>query len=198
MSQHLRYANEKSFSLNSKIIVGGAVVAFAIIIGILGFSGSITNLDISGGFTSSQSEISGETLQLEVELENISILEVNDKAATIEIQFKVSNPNFKSVILQFITYDLYENNLRIFIGQIGERPLGMMVESSNYFTILNETPTILKDVITIKNTGNTPELWDALKNNTPQWKIKGIASFNLSSITAGGENEITFEFHKNL
>jgi len=73
-----------------------------------------------------------------------------------------------------------------------------MIESSNYFIILNETPTILKDTITIKNTGNTPELWNALSNNTPQWKIKGEASFNLSSITAGGENEITFEFHKNL
>jgi len=69
-----------------------------------------------------------------------------------------------------------------------------MLESSNYFTILSDRPTILKDTITIKNSGNSPELWDALINNTPKWKIKGVAYFNLSSITAGGENEITFEF----
>ncbi len=96
-----------------------------------------------------------------------------------------------------INYQIYENNLRIHVGQIGEIPIGM-VASSNYFTLLSETPTILKDTITIKNTGNTPELWDALSNNSPQWKIQGVATFNLSSITAGEENEVTFEFHKNL
>jgi LEA14-like dessication related protein len=183
--------------LNPKIIVVGVVAAFAIIIAIIGFSDSLIIYDVSGGNITSSADIPREALPLQVELEDISILEVNEKAATIEVQFKVTNPNFKTVILQFIKYELYENNLRINISQIGERPIGM-VESSNYFIILSETPTILKDTITIKNTGNTPELWNALSNNTPQWKIKGEASFNLSSITAGGENEITFEFHKNL
>jgi LEA14-like dessication related protein len=120
-------------------------------------------------------------------------LEVNEKAATIEVQFKVTNPNYKAVILQTIKYELYENNVKVKASQIGERPMGM-VDSSNYFTILNEQPTILRETITIKNTGNLPEFWDALTNNAPQWKIKGEASFNLSSITAGGEKEITFEF----
>ncbi len=83
--------------------------------------------------------------------------------------------------------------MRVAVSQLGDRPVEM-IESSNYFTILSETPTILRDTITIKNTGNTPELWEALTNNTPVWKIKGEAFFNLSSITAGGENEITFEF----
>ena len=196
MSQHLRYVNKKSYLLNSKIFVGGIVAAFAIIIGIVVFSGTLTSYDISGGNFVSPAEIPREILPLEIELEDISILEVNEKAATIEIQFKVSNPNFKAIILQTIKYELYENNLRIHISQIGDRPIGM-VTTSNYFTILSETPTILKDRITIKNAGNTPELWDALSSNTPQWKIKGEAFFNLSSIMAGGENEVTFEFHKN-
>ena len=197
MSQHLRYANEKSFLLNPKIIVGVVVAAVAIIIGFAVFSDTLLIYDVSGGNVLSPDEIPRGTLPLEVELEDISILEVREKAATIQIQFKVTNPNFKAVILQVIKYELYENNQRIHISQIGERPLGM-VDGSNYFTILSETPTILKEIITIKNTGNTPELWDALTNNTPQWKIKGEASFNLSSILAGGENEVTFEFHKNL
>ncbi len=182
--------------MSRKIIVGGVVVAFVIVIGIIGFSRTISIDNISGGAIS-PAEAPQKTMPLEVELEDISILEVDEKAAYIEIQFAVSNPNPKSVILQFIKYEIYENDLRIHIGQIGERPVGM-VEGSNYFTILSETPTILKDKITLKNTGNTPELWDALMNNSPQWKIKGDASFNLSSITSGGENEITFEFTKNL
>jgi LEA14-like dessication related protein len=183
--------------LNPKIFVGIAVAAFAIIIGIIGFSGSVIIDDVTGRNVLSPSEIPNVILPLEVDLVDISILEVNEKAATVEVQFKVTNPNSKSVILQLINYELYENDLRIKISQIGERPIGM-VDSSNYFTILPEIPTFLKDTVTIKNTGNTPELWDALSNNTPQWKIKGEASFNLSSITAGGENEISFEFHKNM
>ena len=182
--------------MNPKIIVGGVVAAFVIVIAALGFTGSLLIDDVTGGNIVSPSETPREAMPLEVELEDISILEVTERAATIEIQFTVTNPNFKSAILQFIAYELFENNLRIHTGQIGERPIGM-VEGSNYFTVLSETPTILKDTITVRNTGNTPELWDALSNNSPQWKIKGVASFNLSSITAGGENEIPFEFTRN-
>lgn len=183
--------------MNPKFIVVGVVAAFAIVIGAVGFSGSAILDNLPGGNTISPSETPRVTLPLEVELLDVSILEVNEKAATIGVEFKVTNPNTKSVILQLINYEIYENNVRIKISQIGERPIGM-VDSSNYFTILNESPTFLRDTVTIKNTGNTPELWEALTNNTPQWTIKGIASFNLSSITAGAENEVTFEFHKNL
>ena len=139
MSQHLRYVNKKSYLLNSKIFVGGVIAAFAIIIGILVFSGTLTSYDVFGGNFASPAETPRVVLPLEIELEDISILEVNEKAATIEIQFKVTNPNFKAIILQTIKYDLYENNLRIHISQIGERPIGM-IDTSNYFTILSETP----------------------------------------------------------
>ena len=183
--------------MNRKIIIGGVVAAFVIFIGIIGLSDSVVFDDVFGGNILSPSETPREILPLEVELEDISILQVTEKAATIKIQFKVTNPNSKSIILQMINYQIYENNLRIHVGQIGEIPIGM-VASSNYITLLSETSTILKDTITIKNTGNTPEVWDALSNNSPQWKIQGEATFNLSSITAGGENEVTFEFHKNL
>ena len=179
--------------MNRKIIFGGIIAAFAIVFGIVALSGSTIIDDVSGGNILSPSEVPRQTLPIKIELEDISILEANNKAATIKIAFKITNPNFKSVILQVVTYDLYENDVRVKVSQIGERPMGML-ESSNYFTILSDRPTILKDTITIKNSGNSPELWDALTNNTPQWKIKGVAYFNLSSMTSGGENEITFEF----
>ena len=181
--------------MNPKFVVVGVVSAFAIIIAIIGFSGSTIIDDISGGEILSPSELPRTILPLEIQLKELSVLEVTDTTATLEIQFKVTNPNLKSVILQMINYELYENNVRVKRGQIGERPVGM-VEASNYFIILPEQPTILKDKITIKNTGNFPEFWSALVNNTPQWKIKGGAFFNLSSITSGEENEITFEFTK--
>jgi len=176
--------------LNPKIFVGAAVVAFAIIIGVVAFSGSSIISDTGTFFPSSEQ---AQILPLEIELENLSITEVTETAATLEIAFKVSNPNLKSVILQLVKYEIYENGVKIKTGQIGERPEGM-VTGSNYFTILSEQPTMLRDKITIKNSGNTPELWSALMNNTPQWKVKGEAFFNLSSMISGGENHITFEF----
>jgi hypothetical protein len=178
--------------LNPKIVVGGVVAAFAIIIGFIGISGSTFIDDTSGGNIISPSDAPRQALPIEVQLQDISILEANEKTATIQVEFEVTNPNFKAVILQVINYEILESGTRIAISQIGERPAGML-ESSNYFTILSGQPTILRDTVTIQNSGNTPEIWDALMNNSPQWKIKGEASFNLSSITAGGENIIAFE-----
>ena len=176
-------------------MVGGIVVAFAIIVGIFAFSGSIFIDDVSGGSLISTSETTRQVLPLEFELEDISILEITDRAAVIEVQFKVTNPNFKSVILQQIIYELYENNVSLSTEEIGTRPTGML-DTSNYFILLSEKTTVFKDKVTIKNSDNLPELWVTLTKNTPQWKIKGEAFYNLSSMTSGGQNEITFEFTK--
>jgi len=46
------------------------------------------------------------------------------------------------------------------------------------------------------NTGNTPELWEALAKNELSWRVSGEAFFNLSSITAGQENILKFDFSK--
>jgi len=179
--------------LNPKVVGGGIIGVIVIIIAIVGFSGSTIFDDVSGGGIFSPSGTPREIIPLEVELEEISIIEVTERVATIGVQFKVTNSNFKSVILQLVKYELYENDVRIAISAIGTRPTGM-IDTSNYFTILNDNPTILKDKLSIKNTGGSQELWDALSNNTPQWKIKGEAFFNLSSMTSGGENVVTFEF----
>jgi hypothetical protein len=143
--------------LNPKFVIGGVVASFVIVIAIIGFSGTSIINDIHMGNTVS-SDTPKEVLPLLIELEDISILEVNEKDATIGVEFKISNPNYKSVILNSVKYDIYENNVRIKTSQIGESPTGM-VDSSNYFTILSGKPTILKDKITIKNSGNSPELW---------------------------------------
>lgn len=183
------------FLLNPKIFVGAAVGVFAIIIGAVAFSGSsiISDVSDSGIFFPSGEQAQREVLPIEIELEDLSIIEVTDIDATLEIVFKVRNPNDKSVILQLVKYDIYESGIKLKTGQIGERAEGM-VTGSNYFTILNEQPTVLRDKITIKNSGNTPELWSALMDNTPNWQVKGEAFFNLSSMLSGGENHLVFEF----
>jgi len=70
-----------------------------------------------------------------------------------------------------------------------------MVEfGSNYYTLLGENSIILKDTISLKNSGNTPELWTALEDNTATWRVSGAVFYNLSSMTSGQENELHFDF----
>ena len=183
---------DKIIFMNPKIFVGAAVGIFAVVVGVIGFSGESIINDVSEGGLLQSPDVPREILPLEVELKDISILDVDDRVATVEVQFTVTNPNFKSIILQFVKYELYESGQRIHVGEIGERP-DVFVTGSNYFTILFEQPTVLTDRITIKNTGNTPELWDALSNNSPDWKISIEAYFNLSSMTSGGEKTVTVE-----
>lgn len=177
--------------MNPKIFIVAAIIVLVAGIAIVVSLGpSILNEIPSNNIISDQQN---EGLPLEITLENITIIEVTERVAYIEVEFMVKNPNAKSVILNLINYQLFENEKNVARSEIGERPEGMVMGSS-YFTLLSESSTKIKDEISIKNTGNTPELWDALSNGTPEWKITGEAFFNLSSMTSGGENKILFEF----
>ena len=114
--------------MNKKIYVGAAIGALGVFV----------LLFASPALLPQQSQ-EQTVLPLQIELYNLSVLEVNERSTILEIKFKVSNPNFKSVMLQLIKYTIYHDDLRIIAGQIGTKP-GGFVESSNYFIILNERP----------------------------------------------------------
>jgi len=179
--------------VNPRIIVGATAGILAVILVVFTLIGTSVVSDTEGGFFSPSTQ---EVLPLEIELFDFSVLEVTEKRATLEIKFKVSNPNFKSVMLQHIKYSVYHNDARITIGGLGCSPEGFLA-SSNYFIILNERPTIIGEKFTIVNTGNTPELWETLTKNELNWRVSGEAFFNLSSITSGQENILKFDFSKN-
>ena len=181
--------------MNSKIFIGAAVAGLAVIIVVVGISGSSLIDDISDvGLLSPP--VTTEIKPLQIELEDIEILQVTEKAAFLEIKFKVTNPNQRSVILKLIKYELFVDDKRVHVATIGERSGGGLVGGSNYFTILSEVSIILSDEIDIRNSGDTPELWNALMSDTVDWRIKGEAFSNLSSMTSGGENQLFFEFTK--
>ena len=185
---------QESKPMNPKIVVGGVAGVLIAIILVFTLTGTSIISDVEGGFFSSSSQ-GQQVLPLAVELFDISILEVTEKRATLEIKFKVSNPNFKSVMLQHIKYSVYHNDARIAAGELGASPEGFLA-SPNYFIILNERPSLIGEKFTITNTGNTPELWETLNKNELNWRVSGEAFFNLSSITAGQENILEFDFSK--
>jgi len=192
ISTFKKYTQE-SKPVNPRIFVGAAAGVLIAILVVFTLTGTSVISDVEGGFFSPSTQ--QQVLPLEMELFDLSILEVTEKQATLEIKFKVSNPNFKSVMLQHIKYSVYHNDDRIVIGEIGTAPEGFLA-SPNYYIILNERPSLIGEKFTIMNTGNTPELWEALAKNELNWRISGEAFFNLSSITAGQENILKYEFSK--
>ncbi len=185
--------------MNRKIFLGVAVVAIMSILGGILFQGPLMVVTPEGE-TPTENQNIILVKPLEIELEDISVTQISERAATIKIAFKISNPNPASVIVQTLDYQLFETGYseseQISGGEIGSRPTGMVEFGSNYYVLLGENAIVLKDTIYIKNSGNTPELWTDLEDNTATWRVTGDVFYNLSSLTSGQENELHFEFTK--
>ena len=188
--------------MNPKIFVVGIIGAFAVVIAAVAYSGTSIIDDTSEmGFLTSSSDSTPASFPLIIDLEDIEIMNVDERVANVKISFKVTNPNYKSVSLEMIQYHVFEDGTKIGTKSIGDRAApGGLVAASNYYTILNDRPTILKDEFSIINDGNIPEIWSALttefetKTKTTNWRITGDAFYNLSSMTSGMENEVKFDF----
>ena len=186
--------------MNPRIFVFAAVAVLAVILGSVLFTSSTMLAPSPEPLQGTTSSPPAQLDPLSVELDKVSILEINERAATIEIRFVISNPNTTSVLVQVMDYQLYETGfsetVQVSGGQIGSRPAGMVEFGNNYYTLLGENSLLLKDKIVLSNTGNTPGLWSALAGDTAKWKVTGTVFYNLSSMTSGQENEIAFEFRQ--
>jgi hypothetical protein len=183
--------------MNPKIFVGIAVAILALILGGILLTGP-TIVIPSQDNTGTQS--SQEAKPIQIELDDISVERVSERTATINIAFKVSNPNPRAVIVQTMDYQLFETSYseteQITGGEIGSRPTGMVEFGSNYYTLLGENSIILKETIDLKGSENTSELWKVLSDDNQSWRVSGTVFYNLSSMTSGQENRLNFEFTK--
>ena len=150
-----------------------------------------------------------------IELSNISVTKINERSATIEIAFEISNPNPRAVIIQTMDFNLFETGFSSYEqfagGTIGSGPEGMVEFGSNYYAVLGDNTIVLKKKMTMKNTSTSSELWDTLESEnkyynciakeiadcesgSASWWVYGTVYFNLSSMTSGQENTVPFEF----
>jgi hypothetical protein len=185
--------------MNRKIYLGIAVAGIMAILGGILFQGPLMVVTPEGE-TPTENQNIIQVTPLQIELDDISVTRISERSATIKIAFKISNPNPASVIVQTMDYQLFETGYseteQISGGEIGSRPTGMVEFGSNYYVLLGNNSIILKDTIDLKNSGNTPELWTNLEDNTSTWRVTGDVFYNLSSLTSGQENELHFEFTK--
>ena len=185
--------------MNRKPLVGVAVGIFAVIIIAVSilpgsdFLKSVVPKDVK--LPGSLSTISSEIKPLAVQLNDISVLSVSEKEATLELKFDVSNPNNKPILLEMISFHIFENDIKVGYGEIGERLSGQYA-SSNYYTVLSDSSLTVHGKTTIKNTGNNPEFWLTLQQSTPEWRIKGEAFYSTTSAFSGLADSVVFDFTK--
>ena len=112
--------------MNSRIFVGAAVGGMIVILMLFALPGMSIISDVGEGGFLSPSTQDQTVLPVNIDLFNFSIIEIDERQATLELKFKVTNPNFKSVMLQHMKYSVYHDDERIAVGGIGEIPEGFV------------------------------------------------------------------------
>ncbi|MGI0083067.1 MAG: hypothetical protein ACREAF_02975 [Nitrosopumilaceae archaeon] len=185
--------------MNRKPLIGaaigvlGAIIIFIAVLPGSGFLKDIIpeNSAVPKGFKT----ISEEIKPLDIKLNDISILSLSEKEVILEIKFDVSNPNDSTVLLEMISYNIYENDVKVGHGEIGQRLAGQLT-SSNYYTILSDYSITIGGKAMIKNTGKNPEFWSTLQQGTPKWRVEGEAFYSTTSAFSGQAGSILFDFTK--
>jgi len=171
----------------------GVLAAITVVVAILPSSGFLKNIQentqIPGALRATTTEIQ----PIIVTMNGTSVLSSTDNKATIVTKFDVLNPNDVTVILEAITYDLYENGVLVGHGQIGQKLEGAWV-SSNYYTLVARYTNQMDGKVTIENTGNNPELWSALQKSDTKWNIIGQAFYNTNTVLSGHPGSVDFNF----
>ena len=185
--------------MNRKIYLGIAVVVLISMLGGILLVGPTMVIAPQGEIPTETQGIT-QVEHLRIDLDELSVTKISERSATIKIAFKISNPNPAAVIVQTMDYQLYATDYsdseQISGGEIGSRPTGMVEFGSNYYVLLGNNAIVLKETITLKGSENTPELWAILKDNSTSWRVSGDVFYNLSSLTSGGENILSFDFTK--
>ena len=191
--------------MNPKVFVFAAVLVIVGILGSIVLIGPEMQAPNQGNNNANQN---APTIKLvTVDLQDISVTKINERSATIEIAFEISNPNPRAVIIQTMDFNLFETGFssseQLAGGTIGSRPEGMVEFGSNYYTFLGENSIVLKKKMTITNTATSGALWDSLQSEydngesgSASWWVTGTVYFNLSSMTSGQENTVPFEFFR--
>ena len=101
---------QESKPMNPRIFVGAAVGALVIILIVFGFSGSISDIGV-GGFLSPSTE---EQIihPIEIVLQDLSILEVDEKQAILESKNEKEQAKTIISLMQINNFSYQENNLK--------------------------------------------------------------------------------------
>ena len=132
-----------------------------------------------------------------VSIENVSAERDQDNGINIQIQFRASNPNESTVILEAITYNVFTNNSRIVSGDIGEKLEGFVASQESVFPIIPNSTIILKDSHHLLPNELAPNNLTEILDGKAHYIINGTYSYkqtsSIQAIGADKDFELTFQ-----
>jgi len=123
---------------------------------------------------------------------SLSIKEVSDDSATIEVAFDLVNPNRNTLVLEEIQYDLLADGVRLVRSQIGERLEGMIAGTGQTYYVVPGTILTLKDTVQVNKIKIFEEVWAGLRSNDVDWRITGV--YVITDPVRSGGQEKPFDF----
>ncbi len=144
------------------------------------------------GFFPMQSQQPFAMKEVTLSLTSVSIKQIDDEAATVQVVFDVFNPNKNTMVLETIQYDLIANGIRLAQSQIGERLEGVVVPTGQTYYVVQNTPLTLTDTVELTKTETFAPVWTGLQSNDVDWRIKGVY-FITDPARSGGQEKL-FDF----
>lgn len=134
---------------------------------------------------------------VDVSIENVSAERDQDNGINIQIQFRASNPNKSTVILEAITYNVFTNNSRIVSGDIGEKLEGFVASQESVFPIIANSTITLKDSHRLLPNELAPNNLTEILDGKAHYIINGTYSYkqtsSIQAIGADRDFELTFQ-----
>ena len=134
---------------------------------------------------------------VDVSIENVSAERDQDNGINFQIQFRASNPNESTVILEAITYNVFTNNSRIVSGDIGEKLEGFVASQESVFPIIANSTITLKDSHRLLPNELAPNNLTEILDGKAHYIINGTYSYkqtsSIQAIGADRDFELTFQ-----
>lgn len=183
--------------MDAKILLYVSVAAVIVVIAafaVLPGSGIMTSLVPKGtNVPSSLTAVSAQIKPLSVSYNGTSVVSTNDRSATLQTNFYITNPNTTTVILEYITYNIYDGGTIIGYGQIGQS-YDDNWEGSNYYPLVAGTSSNIGNSAVIVNTGNYPNIWSGLEKGTAKITVSGTAYYAVKNAFSGSDYTQDFNF----
>ncbi len=125
-------------------------------------------------------------------IKEIKVSDIDTNNAKISIIFSLINPNPRSVILESLDYELFNNNIRIGASGVGRGVGNTFVGSSaDIYYIVGGNTLDIKDNITIKRLESNEVFWRDIGDNTLNIRVKG--KYIVTTPQVEGGKEYTFD-----
>lgn len=172
--------------------LGSGIAAVAVIIFI------ILRITTPSDMTSTEVQpTDNQNALVDVSIENVSAERDQDNGINFQIQFRASNPNESTVILEAITYNVYTNNSRIVSGDIGEKLEGFVASQESVFPIIANSTITLKDSHRLLPNELAPNNLTEILDGKAHYIINGTYSYkqtsSIQAIGADRDFELTFQ-----